>query len=73
MQDLTRTLLDYDVELLRVIANRWDVDLDTRDQQEAAEKLAQGDVDGERVLGHGSPRSRAKRLVKRYNAYRETR
>ncbi len=41
MQDLTRTLLDYDVELLRVIANRWDVDLNTRDQQEAAETLAQ--------------------------------
>src|SRR5258707_4322637 len=41
MQDLTRTLLDYDVELLRVIANRWDVDLNMRDQQEAAETLAQ--------------------------------
>jgi hypothetical protein len=39
----------------------------------AAEKLAQGDIEGEHVLGHGSPLSRAKRLVKRYNADRETR
>ena len=40
MQDLARTLSDYDVELLRVIANRWDVDLNTRDSRQAAEYLA---------------------------------
>ncbi|MCC7450275.1 MAG: helicase-associated domain-containing protein [Anaerolineae bacterium] len=40
MQDLARTLSDYDLELLRVIANRWDVDLNTRDARQAAEYLA---------------------------------
>ena len=40
MQDLARTLADYDLELLRVIANRWDIDLNTRDQKQAAEQLA---------------------------------
>ena len=41
MQDLTRTLSAYDLELLRVIANRWDVDLETRDSKQAAVYLAQ--------------------------------
>ncbi|MEP7287038.1 MAG: helicase-associated domain-containing protein [Chloroflexota bacterium] len=41
MHDLRRTLLDYDPELLRVIANRWDVDLNLRDPKEAGETLAQ--------------------------------
>ncbi len=40
MQDLSRTLLNYPLELLRVIANRWDVDLNTRDSREAAARLA---------------------------------
>ena len=40
MQDLNLTLFDYDLELLRVIANRWDVDLNTRDPHEAAVRLA---------------------------------
>ncbi len=39
MQDLNQTLLAYDLEMLRVIANRWDVDLNTRDPQEAAARL----------------------------------
>src|SRR5215813_2845269 len=40
MQDLCRTLLTYDLELLRVIANRWDVDLNMRDAKQAGEYLA---------------------------------
>ncbi len=40
MQDLSRTLSDYDLELLRVIANRWDVDVSRRDARQAAEQLA---------------------------------
>jgi hypothetical protein len=39
----------------------------------AAQKLAEGEIEGERVLGSGTPLSRAKRLVRRYNADRETR
>lgn len=49
MQDLNRTLLDYPVELLRVIANRWDVDLNTRDAREAAVRLADAMRDPRRV------------------------
>src|SRR5213080_492325 len=49
MQDLTRTLLDYDVELLRVIANRWYVDLDTRDPKEAPVTLAQAMLRADKV------------------------
>jgi hypothetical protein len=40
MHDLSRTLADYDLEILRVIANRWDVDLSSRDAKQAAEKLS---------------------------------
>ncbi len=40
MQDLTRTLDNYDLPLLRVIANRWDVDLTSGDKQTAANRLA---------------------------------
>src|SRR5258706_8606170 len=39
MQDLIRTLSAYDMELLRVIANRWDVDLTSREPKQAAEYL----------------------------------
>ncbi len=49
MQDLSRTLLDYDLELLRVIANRWDVDLNTRDPREAATRLADAMRNPQRV------------------------
>src|SRR5258708_10290835 len=41
MLDLTRTFSYYDLELLRVIANRWDIDLDTRDAKQAAIYLSQ--------------------------------
>ncbi|HRE47605.1 MAG TPA: hypothetical protein PLD47_07770 [Aggregatilineales bacterium] len=40
MQTLARTLAEYDLELLRVIANRWDVDLATHQPAAAAEHLA---------------------------------
>jgi hypothetical protein len=39
----------------------------------AAQKLAEGEIEGKGVLGSGTPLSRAKRLVRRYNADRETR
>jgi hypothetical protein len=40
MQTLARTLADYDLELLRVIAARWDAELKSRDPKKAAENLA---------------------------------
>ncbi|MBX3082158.1 MAG: helicase-associated domain-containing protein [Anaerolineae bacterium] len=40
MQTLARTLADYDLELIRVIAARWDVELKARDPKKAAETLA---------------------------------
>ncbi|HLY26768.1 MAG TPA: hypothetical protein VKQ72_10545, partial [Aggregatilineales bacterium] len=49
MQDLTRTLAAYDPELLRVIANRWDVDLTARDPKQAAIFLAQNMLKAEKV------------------------
>jgi hypothetical protein len=49
MQDLARTLSDYDLELLRVIANRWDVDLNTRDHEQAVERLAAAMLKPEKV------------------------
>jgi hypothetical protein len=49
MQDLTRTLDNYDVALLRVIANRWDVDLGTSDKRTAATRLAAAMGTAERV------------------------
>ena len=49
MPSLLTTLRDYDIELLIIIANRWDVDLDTRDVRDAAEKLAQAMLDAERA------------------------
>jgi hypothetical protein len=49
LQDLNRTLSDYDLELLRVIANRWDVDLNSRDAKQAAEQLASAMLQPERA------------------------
>ncbi|HVO43325.1 MAG TPA: helicase-associated domain-containing protein [Aggregatilineales bacterium] len=49
MRDLLNTLSDYDLELLRVIANRWDIDLNTRDHDEAAARLAQAMLSVERT------------------------
>lgn len=41
MTDLRSTLFEYDLHLLQIIANRWDVDLDTRDEKVAAERIAE--------------------------------
>ena len=49
MQDLTRTLDNYDLPLLRVIANRWDVDLASGDKRTAANRLAAAMRTAERV------------------------
>jgi hypothetical protein len=49
MQDLLRTLSDYDLEMLRVIANRWDVDIESRDQKKAAEHLTKAMLKPEKV------------------------
>ncbi len=49
MQDLTRTLESYDLALLRVIANRWDVDLTARDSRTAAARLSEAMRTPERV------------------------
>src|SRR5579871_6295907 len=49
MQDLSRTLSDYDPELLRVIANRWDVDLNVREARNAGAYLAQNMLRAEKV------------------------
>jgi hypothetical protein len=38
----------------------------------AAQRIAEGDIEGKAVLGKGSPLSRAKRLVMRYNVDRGT-
>ncbi|MBZ0306703.1 MAG: hypothetical protein K8I82_11605, partial [Anaerolineae bacterium] len=41
MINLKSTLLDYDIDLLILIAHRWDVDLDARDVRAAAEQVAE--------------------------------
>ncbi len=38
---LRKMLQDYDLHMLTVIANRWDVDLDSRQQSDVAEQVAQ--------------------------------
>lgn len=40
MPTLTRALVDYDPDLLQVVAAQWDVDLSTSDRAEASEQLA---------------------------------
>ena len=49
MQDLNRTFDNYDLPLLRVIANRWDFDLATSDKASAATRLAGAMRTAERV------------------------
>ncbi|MCC7207840.1 MAG: hypothetical protein IT323_11070 [Anaerolineae bacterium] len=49
MQALARTLAGYDLELLRIIGNRWDVDLSGLDARSAAEKLAAAMLNAEKV------------------------
>src|SRR5215813_10735809 len=49
MRELTQTLLDYDPELIRVIANRWDVDIDAKDPRRPAEQLGKAMLQTERA------------------------
>src|SRR5688572_27084013 len=49
MLTLRNTLVDYDIELLQIIANRWDVDLEARDPKAAAEKLAAAMLNAEKA------------------------
>lgn len=49
MQTLARSLADYDLVLLRVIAARWDVDLNTRNAKQAAEHLVAAMLQAEKV------------------------
>lgn len=42
-------MFDYDLDLLRVIAGRWDVDLAARDEREAARELAAAMLDPARA------------------------
>ncbi len=41
MINLKSTLLDYDIDLLTIIAHRWDVDLDARDVRAAVEQITE--------------------------------
>jgi hypothetical protein len=49
MPTLLSTLLDYDPDLLAIIAHRWDVDLEALDKREAAEMLAAAMLDPSRA------------------------
>ena len=51
MLDLHQTLSRYDLELLKVIANRWDVDLGTRDPKIAVDKLVPAMRDPAKLSG----------------------
>jgi hypothetical protein len=49
MQSLAHTLAEYDLELLRVIAARWDAELKSRDPKKAADNLAKAMLDQTKV------------------------
>ena len=49
MPALQTTIQDYDLDLLKIIANRWDVDLETRNQREAVTQLCSAMLDSERA------------------------
>ncbi len=49
MIDLARVFADYDIELLHIIAARWDVELNTKEPKEAAARLADAMKDPARV------------------------
>jgi hypothetical protein len=51
MQNLQAVLTDYSLEMLTIIANRWDVDLESRIVQEVAEQLTLAMLDPKRVAG----------------------
>ncbi|MCC6973189.1 MAG: helicase-associated domain-containing protein [Anaerolineae bacterium] len=50
MQSLARTLAEYDLELLRVIANRWDVGLPENDVPAASQNLAAAMLTPDKVV-----------------------
>lgn len=49
MQNLQTVLTNYSLEMLTIIANRWDVDLESREVHIAAEQLAMIMLDPEKV------------------------
>jgi len=49
MLDLNRVLSEYDLELLNIIAARWDIELNTRDIREAAARLTDAMRDPKRI------------------------
>lgn len=51
MRTLLPTLLDYDPDLLVILAQRWDVDLDELDRRVASETLAAAMLDPDRAAG----------------------
>ncbi|MBI5928494.1 MAG: hypothetical protein HY862_04255 [Chloroflexi bacterium] len=61
MADLNSTLFEYDLHLLQIIANRWDVDLDTRDEKIAAARLAEAMLIPEQAAHEWSRLSDAER------------
>jgi hypothetical protein len=61
MRTLLSTLLDYDPDLLAIIAHRWDVDLASLDKREAAEALATAMLDTERAAAEWARLDDAKR------------
>ncbi len=63
MPTLLPTLLDYDPDLLAIIARRWDVDLEAFDKREAAQALADAMLDPARAAAEWSRLSDAERGV----------
>lgn len=49
MMNLKSTLVDYDLDLLIIIAHRWDVDLDAREVRAAVEQLTEAMLTPERA------------------------
>lgn len=49
MMNLKSTLRDYDLDFLKVIAHRWDIDLTAREAHAAADQLAMAMLDPERA------------------------
>jgi hypothetical protein len=63
MPTLLPTLLDYDLDLLTIIARRWDVDLEGLDRREAAQALTAAMLDPARATAEWGRLSDAERGV----------
>ncbi len=63
MPTLLPILLDYDLDLLSIIARRWDVDLEGLDKREAAQALAEAMLDPARAATEWGRLSDAERGV----------